>query len=562
MLLKKRKFSKIISAALAAIMVLVSASSMFCVASAQENQVGTIHCVDEQYVNPAVVEAVAACVDEYGTLADVSSYNVQASELSYLINVLKNNYPQLFYFSGISYMTRNGNIVAIKPKYSYSTEEIQSRRQLFNAAVDACLAKLSDSMSDFEKALILHDEIAVYGKYAYNPTADYIMIEGLGQCSSYAGAYSYLLSLVGIDSEIVESDSINHAWNKVCLDGSYYNVDLTWDDSTTYRTQDENGNYTYYDNLGHAFHNYFLKSDYTFQNDQYLRKHTGYTSLFESPATYDNLPFASSSSKFCYENGELYYIDNESSQHTTLKKYNAANNSTETVKILSGQWSAGSNMYYLKSYATLDSENGILYYNGPNSVYSYNIATGEEALYSNNSELQNKCYGVKVENGRVYAAVNNSPQSIGSWLYLGETVYTEMPTPTETTTAEPTTIEQTTIEPTTIYPTTTPPPTVPPTTEPPTTVEPTTIEPTTVEIETISTTPTEPTEPTQTNLGDVNLDGYLSIQDVTCIQKYLAGMIQLGDDALAASDINHDKMVSIDDATRIQLYLAFLIEAL
>lgn len=553
MLMKKGKSTRFISAALAAIIASFSAMSAFSVASAQENQVGTIHCIDEQYVDPALVEAVADCVENCEAMADVSNLNVQTSQLSYLINVLKNNYPQLFYFSGFSFMTSGGRIVAIKPKYLYSTSEIQSRRQLFDAAVNACLAKVSGGMSDFEKALILHDEIAVLGKYAYRTTADYIMIEGLGQCSSYAGAYSYLLSLAGIDSEIVESESINHAWNKVCIGGSYYNVDLTWDDSVSYWIDDENGERTYYDNLGHAFHNYFLKSDYVFQNDDLLRKHTGYTSLFSSPTTYDNLVFSTSSSKFCYENGELYYIDNESSQHTALKKYNAATNTSQTVKTLSGAWSAGNNMYYVKSYATLASENGILYYNDQNSVYAYNILSGEETLYSNNSALQDKCYGVKVENGGVYAAVNDSPQSVGSWLYLGDTIHVEPPTTEAPTTVEPTTIEAATTE---------------PTTDEPTTIETTTAEPTTVETTTTpvptppATAPQITTEPKQFALGDVNLDEYLSIHDVTSIQKHLAGLTELSSEALAVSDVDHDGTLTINDATRLQLYLAFLIDAL
>ena len=123
MLKKKGKSTKFISAALAAIIASFSAMSAFSVASAQENQVGTIHCIDEQYVDPALVEAVADCVENCETMADVSDLNVQTSQLSYLINVLKNNYPQLFYFSGFNFMISGGRIVAISNALFLSGEE-------------------------------------------------------------------------------------------------------------------------------------------------------------------------------------------------------------------------------------------------------------------------------------------------------------------------------------------------------------------------------------------------------------------------------------------------------
>ena len=35
-----------------------------------------------------------------------------------------------------------------------------------------------------------------------------------------------------IESDLVLSDALNHAWNKVYIDGVAYHVDVTWDDPT------------------------------------------------------------------------------------------------------------------------------------------------------------------------------------------------------------------------------------------------------------------------------------------------------------------------------------------
>lgn len=57
-------------------------------------------------------------------------------------------------------------------------------------------------------------------------------------------------------------------------------------------------------------------------------------------------------------------------------------------------------------------------------------------------------------------------------------------------------------------------------------------------------------------IGDVNFDGEITIDDVTDIQKYLAGIKTLSDKSLEVSDVNFDGEITIDDVTCIQKHLA------
>ncbi len=59
-------------------------------------------------------------------------------------------------------------------------------------------------------------------------------------------------------------------------------------------------------------------------------------------------------------------------------------------------------------------------------------------------------------------------------------------------------------------------------------------------------------------LGDADLNGEISITDVTLIQKYIADTIQFESSQLKVADVTEDKNISIDDATDIQKYLAGL----
>ena len=56
--------------------------------------------------------------------------------------------------------------------------------------------------------------------------------------------------------------------------------------------------------------------------------------------------------------------------------------------------------------------------------------------------------------------------------------------------------------------------------------------------------------------GDVDLDGKITISDVTAIQLHIAELDSLSGDALLAADTNGDGTVDITDATHLQLYLA------
>lgn len=67
---------------------------------------------------------------------------------------------------------------------------------------------------------------------------------------------------------------------------------------------------------------------------------------------------------------------------------------------------------------------------------------------------------------------------------------------------------------------------------------------------------TTKSKPEVTNLGDVNLDGAVNIQDATLIQKYIVGLTDLADTALLNADYNQNGKVEVTDATQIQKSLA------
>lgn len=111
---------------------------------------------------------------------------------------------------------------------------------LLELAIQRALAQIPAGASDFDKARILHDHLidhCVYDWETYQGTANRgpsgtfygSLVLGLAVCGGYAQGYQMLCERAGLDCKVVLSDT--HAWNLVKVDGSWYHVDCTWDDT-------------------------------------------------------------------------------------------------------------------------------------------------------------------------------------------------------------------------------------------------------------------------------------------------------------------------------------------
>lgn len=60
-------------------------------------------------------------------------------------------------------------------------------------------------------------------------------------------------------------------------------------------------------------------------------------------------------------------------------------------------------------------------------------------------------------------------------------------------------------------------------------------------------------------MGDLNLDGEVSIEDATLLQSYLAKLKNLTEEQLSAADVNNDGVIDINDVTYIQKIIAKLV---
>ena len=203
---------------------------------------------------------------------------------------------------------------ADKPIGAFIPEDAQVARsaeeeRLLELAADKLLNGIQGNtkLTDAEKALLVHDRLAVwvdYDYYSYNKTDRYdadsysrygALLKHKATCAGYSDAYAYLMNKIGIETDYVSSPKLNHGWNIVVINNKPYYVDVTWDDCTM--------DYILHDNFLRSY-NGIVETDH--EADDFA---TSYKGLSITDTTYDNYYWRDSKSEFLLEDNKIYYYN-------------------------------------------------------------------------------------------------------------------------------------------------------------------------------------------------------------------------------------------------------------
>lgn len=160
------------------------------------------------------------------------------------------DHPEYFWSKGYSYTPNNNYVVKIGLQCQaefYVGETRLAMWERIQQSINSYLKLVAGIRTDYEKELVLHDAIAERMTYAYvegtkTPEdarwAHTIESVFSGErtstvCEGYAKAFQLLLNACNIENIYVvgNGNGSGHAWNQVKIDGNWYNVDLTWDDT-------------------------------------------------------------------------------------------------------------------------------------------------------------------------------------------------------------------------------------------------------------------------------------------------------------------------------------------
>ncbi len=226
-----------------ATVLLLTVAFLFCRAK------GLFLTVSAEEADTPRAKATALLLDGLLDCADVlelGTAELPAERLGEVYGDLLRSYPELFHVAmRLSYTTywREGVrlVGEVYPTYNLTGDALTTARQAYREEVSDLLAELDTAFRDrfpteAETVLWIHDTLA--DRYAYdtrpegeaNAAAYRFFTEGRGICQAYALAFAALCRGAGLEAHLVVSESMDHAWNHVRVDGIWYHVDVTRDD--------------------------------------------------------------------------------------------------------------------------------------------------------------------------------------------------------------------------------------------------------------------------------------------------------------------------------------------
>ncbi len=163
---------------------------------------------------------------------------VNAQQLKNAFMAVCNDHPELFWVSteyGYQYTT-SGQVAEIIMLYNELAKNKEQNQKALEAAAEEYVKGAEKYLTLYAKEVYVHDTLMKNVEYdskaAWNQTAYSALVEGETVCAGYARAFQYIMQKIGIPCYFCTGYAgESHAWNIVKLEGEYYNVDVTWNDT-------------------------------------------------------------------------------------------------------------------------------------------------------------------------------------------------------------------------------------------------------------------------------------------------------------------------------------------
>lgn len=301
----------------------------------------------------------------------------------------------------------SGNVYSyLQIENSMTPEETSQYFSQVDKAIEDVLSVVTDEMTDVEKALAVHDYLVYYAEYDYDnlvngtiPPESYksagLLINGTGVCNAYAYAYQYLMTLLGIECYVTNSSAMNHAWNIVKIDDSYYHVDCTWDDPVP-------------DQFGKVSHNHFLADDEKMRNEL---EHYGWDRE-DIPCDndkYNDKYWTEAESQIIQTEEFIYYI-----KGSAVYEYDDENGTEKEIAELGRWWVwEGGGSYWTSAFSGLFYNNGYLYYNTYNKIFRLSLDTLESEIVYEPDLSDGYVYGIRDRGNKIEYIIKQSYQDEG-----------------------------------------------------------------------------------------------------------------------------------------------------
>lgn len=322
-------------------------------------------------LDPALESYIVAQMQAHSARIDLASYNLTQAETQAIFAAIRYSHPELFFWGNAeNYIESQGDAVkAFIPEYLYDSATVATMTATYEAAIDAIVAG-APTTSEFDKWLYVHDYFVQNYTYDYTYSirdAYTLFTQKTGVCQAYMLGVIAVAEELGLETLPVTSNAMKHAWNLVKLDGAWYHVDVTWDDSVSYAS------YTSY--------LHFLCSDARFYNME--TPHHDWNATKQATETkYDSAVWHGALTPMV-KAGSAYYVavtvENSGNSRVMGKVYSGSDPASMAACFdVNAVWPADTvGSYYTSCFAGLAVWGSYIVYNTNNTLRAYHTGTGE-----------------------------------------------------------------------------------------------------------------------------------------------------------------------------------------
>lgn len=168
---------------------------------------------------------------------------LEGKDLADLYFLLRLDCPEIFYTVTFKYRYyQESDNVEMIPEYLFDKNKIKDHQKAMKSRVEK-LSRPAAKLSETEKLLYIHDFICQNVRYdklkkAYSHEIIGPLGQGVGVCEGIAKSVKILCDALGIWCIVAISEAnpekqikYRHAWNVVRINGQYYHLDVTFDNT-------------------------------------------------------------------------------------------------------------------------------------------------------------------------------------------------------------------------------------------------------------------------------------------------------------------------------------------
>lgn len=192
----------------------------------------------EQMAYEAISDCLTHLIDKWNS-GSFSQETIQKAYTCFLLD-----HPEVYWSDSYTYVTSfvNNTVTGHHVEFSYNLKrsEIQKRNQEIENSLMDIARSLPSLEPSYETVRAVYDWMmknCTYDELNLDQSMYSVMVNHSGVCASFSKAFQFIMQCLGIPCTVVNGridqrynilgSTLGHEWNMVCLNGSWYHVDIT-----------------------------------------------------------------------------------------------------------------------------------------------------------------------------------------------------------------------------------------------------------------------------------------------------------------------------------------------